>query len=217
MSFPDPAGPGSMEMGVDGSAWFNIRVPISAAGSLMETENVNKALAETLGTILSIADLTGPAISYLSRRPEIAKYADRCNHGYRLNDSLVELLPDREKNGNVIHYKHHAYYVVNALLDILHRSNCTRKEGNGAFPVAASRISDDARICGPFRKIAAHRPGSLDRKSYSWYSGSGPRVRWVTVLTDHPLPRPVPMESRCGNCTEMRNKLPCRHSRPFVR
>ncbi len=108
----------------------------------METENVIKALAESLGTdYFGIADLTGARDFILMQGgPEIAKYPTGVIMGIVLNDSLVELLPDREKNGNGILYKHHAYDVVNALLDqiALRVANALRKEGYGAFPVAAS-------------------------------------------------------------------------------
>jgi epoxyqueuosine reductase len=75
---------------------------------------------------------------------------------------------------------------------------------NGAFPVPASRRTDDEHICGVFsQKLATHLAG------LGWIGKScllvtpeyGPRVHWVTVLTDAPLlPASTPMEQKCGAC-----------------
>ncbi len=176
----------------------------------MDIQNSIKTLAESPGTdYFGIADLSG-ARDFIFRQggPEIAKYPAGVVMGIVLNDTLVELLPDREKNGNSILYKHHAYDVVNAALDqiAMRVANTLQREGYSALPVAASRRTDDARICGPFsHKLAAHRAGLgwIGKSCLLITPDHGPRVRWVTVLTDAPLaPTGSPMETRCGNCTE---------------
>lgn len=176
----------------------------------MDTGNVIKTLAESLGTdYFGIADLSGARDFILMQGgPEIAKYPTGVIMGTVLNNPLVELLPDREKNGGGPLYKHHAYDVVNAVLDqiALRVANALQREGYNAFPVAASRRTDDGRICGPFsHKLAAHRAGLgwIGKSCLLITPDHGPRVRWVTVLTDAPLaPTGSPMDSRCGNCTE---------------
>ena len=126
--------------------------------------------------------------------------------GIALLDPLVEMLPDRERNGGGALYRHHAYDVVNAALDqlALRVANRLQREGYRALPVAASRRTDEARICGPFsHKLAAHLAGLgwIGRSCLLITPDHGPRVRWVTVLTDAPLmPTGSPMESRCGSC-----------------
>jgi epoxyqueuosine reductase QueG len=67
-------------------------------------------------------------------------------------------------------------------------------------------------IAGPVsHKLAAHLAG------FGWIGKScllvtpdnGPRVRWITVLTDAPLqPTGNAMESRCGKCQECVDACP---------
>ena len=174
----------------------------------MDTGSVIKSLAESLGAdYVGIADLAGARDFILSQGgPEIAAYPTGVTMGISLLDTLVELLPDRERNGGGILYRHHAYDVVNAALDLmaLRVANVLQGAGYRAFPVAASRRTDDARICGPFsQKLAAHLAGLgwIGRNCLLITPDHGPRVRWVTVLTDAPLaPTGTPMESRCGEC-----------------
>ncbi|MGA2934979.1 MAG: 4Fe-4S double cluster binding domain-containing protein [Methanomicrobiales archaeon] len=176
----------------------------------MDTLNVIKSLAESLGAdYFGIADLTEARNFILMQGgPEIAQYPTGVTMGIALLDPLVELLPDRGKNGGGALYRHHAYDVVNAALDqiALQVANRIQREGYRALPVAASRRTDEARICGPFsHKLAAHLAGLgwIGRSCLLITPDHGPRVRWVTVLTDAPLAATgSPMKSRCGNCTE---------------
>jgi ferredoxin len=77
---------------------------------------------------------------------------------------------------------------------------------NGAFPVPASRRTDDEHICGVFsQKLATHLAGlGWIGKSYLLVTPEhGPRVHGVTLLTDAPLlPASTPMEQKCGACPE---------------
>jgi epoxyqueuosine reductase QueG len=126
--------------------------------------------------------------------------------GMRLQDSLVDLLPDGDNEGAIL-YRHNSYDVVNQALDqiALRVANQLQHAGYAAFPVPASKRTDDEHICGIFsQKLAAHLAG------FGWIGKScllvtpdhGPRVRWVTVLTDALLkPTGSPMEPRCGECT----------------
>ena len=65
--------------------------------------------------------------------------------------------------------------------------------------------TDDENICGIFsQKLAAHLAdlGWIGKSCLLITSDHGPRVRWVSILTDAPLyPTGSPMEPRCGDCT----------------
>jgi epoxyqueuosine reductase QueG len=167
-----------------------------------------QSYAESLGVdYVGVADLAEAREFILEQGgPAIARYPFGVTMGIALIDPIVDLLPDRERNGGGILYKHHAYDVVNATLDqiALRVANKLQREGYRAFPVPASRRTDDARICGPFsQKLAAHLAGLgwIGRSCLLVTPDHGPRVRWVTVLTDAPLvPTGSPMESRCGTC-----------------
>lgn len=167
-----------------------------------------QSFAESLGAdYVGIADLAQARNFILQQGgPAIAQYPFGVTMGIALLDPLVEMLPDRERNGGGALYRHHAYDVVNAALDqlALRVANRLQREGYRALPVAASRRTDEARICGPFsHKLAAHLAGLgwIGRSCLLITPDHGPRVRWVTVLTDAPLmPTGSPMESRCGSC-----------------
>lgn len=175
----------------------------------MDLGAVIKNIAVSEGAdYFGVADLAG-AHQFILRQggPEIARYPAGITMGIALLDPIVELLPDRENNGGCILYRHYSYDVVNAALDqlALQVANTLQRAGYAAFPVPASRRTDDARICGPFsHKLAAHLAGLgwIGRSCLLITPDHGPRVRWVTVLTDAPLaPTGSPMESRCGNCS----------------
>jgi len=176
----------------------------------MDIGTVLQQLAESLGAdYFGIADLREAQIFiHQQGGPEIAKYQIGVTMGIALLDPLVELLPDRENNGGRILYRHHAYDVVNTTLDqiALQVANTLQREGYKALPIAASRRTDDVRICGPFsQKLAAHLAGLgwIGRSCLLITPDHGPRVRWVTVLTDAPLVSTgLPMKNRCGECRE---------------
>ena len=81
--------------------------------------------------------------------------------GIRLQDSVVDLLPEKDKEGAIL-YRHTTYDVVNIALDLaaLRIANALQREGYGGFPVPASKRTDDEHICGVFsRKATAHMAG----------------------------------------------------------
>lgn len=166
------------------------------------------ALARSLGADLyGVADLA-PARDFIRGQggERAARYPRGIVMGIRLQDSLVEMLPGRDREGAIL-YRHNSYDVVNANLDqiALRVANLLQQEGYGALPVPASKRTSDEKIAGIFsQKLAAHLAG------LGWIGKScllvtpeyGPRVRWVTVLTDAPLaPTGSPMAPRCGECT----------------
>ena len=126
--------------------------------------------------------------------------------GIRLLDSLVDPLPTRDPAA-VILYRHNAYDVVNTALDqiALRVANTIQRAGFSAFPVPASKRTNDTKINSIFsQKLAAHLAGMgwIGKSCLLITPDYGPRVRWVTVLTDALLsPTGKPMEQKCGKCT----------------
>ena len=173
-----------------------------------ETSIVLKSRAESLGAgYFGIADLV-PARDFIMAQggAAIAEYPVAVTAGIDLPDALVNMLPATNTGPGAVLYHHHAYEVVNRELDriALHLSITLREEGYGALPVAASLRTDSGKICGSFsHKLAAHLAGTgwIGRSCLLVTPGHGPRVRFVTVLTDAPLvPTGTPMENRCGDC-----------------
>jgi hypothetical protein len=154
-----------------------------------------------------VADLT-PARDFIHKQggERVSRYPRGIVIGMRLQDSLVDLLPEDDKAAAIL-YKHNSYDVVNQSLDqiALWIANTLQRAGYGAFPVPASKRTDDGHICGIFsQKLAARLAGLgwIGKSCLLVTPDHGPRVRWVTVLTDAPLkPTGFPMEPRCGKCT----------------
>jgi len=128
------------------------------------------------------------------------------DRGISVACKLSGVILDDIKDGPTQLYYYH-YRRMNHLLDniALLLCACIEKRGYRALPVAASQTIDKERHHGLFsHKLAAHRAG------LGWIGKScllvtpqvGPRVRWVTVLTDAPLETGQPMSERCGSCTE---------------
>jgi epoxyqueuosine reductase QueG len=167
-----------------------------------------RALAKSLGAdYYGVADLL-PAREFIRRQggDRVAQYPRAVVAGIALQDSLVDLLYDRKPAGAIL-YRHNGYDVVNQMLDIaaVRIANLLQNEGYRAFPVAASKRTDNQNICGIFsQKLAAHLAGLgwIGKSCLLVTPDRGPRVRWVSVLTDAPLePTGQPTRPRCGECT----------------
>jgi len=165
-------------------------------------------LATSLGAdFFGVADLT-PARDFIREQggERAARYPRSIVMGIRLQDSLVDLLPDRDREGAIL-YRHTSYDVVNAELDriALRIAGLLQQEGYGALPVPASKRTSDERIAGIFsQKLGAHMAGLgwIGKSCLLVTPECGPRTRWVNVLTDAPLaPTGGPMAPRCGDCT----------------
>jgi epoxyqueuosine reductase len=139
--------------------------------------------------------------------PVVEGYPRAISVGIRLLDPIVDLLPQRDEKAAAASYKHHSYDVVNGRLDMIASklSSIVQRAGYRAFPMSASGRISDEKICAIFsHKMAAHLAG------LGWIGKScllvtpefGPRVRWITILTDAPLKTGTPMDTRCGDCRE---------------
>jgi epoxyqueuosine reductase QueG len=137
----------------------------------------------------------------------VSRYPRAIVMGMVLQDSMVDLLRARDKEGAIL-YRHSAYDMVNLALDqiAIKVANLLRREGFDAFPIPASKRTSDEGISGIFsQKLAANLAGLgwIGKSCLLVTPDHGPRVRWVTVLTDAPLiPTGSPMEPRCGDCRE---------------
>jgi epoxyqueuosine reductase QueG len=155
-----------------------------------------------------VANLAGAAQFIRSQGGEqVARFPRAVVMGIRLLDELVEMLEDHSDRAGASLYRHHSYDVVNAALDgmALRVANTLQREGFRALPIPASKRASDELIAGVFsHKLAAHLAGLgwIGKSCLLVTPDHGPRVRWITVLTDAPLvPSGTPMRPRCGECT----------------
>lgn len=120
--------------------------------------------------------------------------------GVRLSDQIIKGI----KNGPTMIYAYH-YSITNALLNeiALKTTNYLQNFGFSAMPIPASQSSRKSKI--PFQhKTAATSAGIgwIGKSSMLIHPEYGPRLRYVTVLSDvHIEHYGTPIkESKCGDC-----------------
>ncbi len=156
-----------------------------------------------------VADLA-PARDFIQDQggAEVASYPRAISMGIRIMDSIVDQLPNRNEKAVAVNYRHHGYNIINKRLDLLASllSSQIQSEGFRALPLPASERYDDERICAVLsHKLAAHLAGHgwIGKSCLLITPKAGPRVRWITILTDAPLKiTGSVMDGHCGDCTE---------------
>jgi epoxyqueuosine reductase len=139
--------------------------------------------------------------------PGLAVYPRAVSIGIRLFDEIVDRLPDRERMDVAVSYRHHCYDAINDRLDDIASlvAGELQRAGYRAYSLLSSKRVDSERICALFsHKLAAHLAGLgwIGKSCLLVTPEHGPRVRFVSVLTDAPLDAGVPMDEACGDCTE---------------
>ncbi len=171
-----------------------------------------------------IAELKQAYHSILDQGGEcVAGFPYSISLGISLLDTIVDLLPKRQEMSVKISYRYHAYDIINQRLDLSasYVSSYLGHLGYRSFPIPASKSVDDERLCGTFsHKLAAHLAGLgwIGKSCLLITPDHGPRVRWVTVLTDAPVePTGSPIHEQCGDCTECVDICPLKAftGRPF--
>jgi epoxyqueuosine reductase len=140
--------------------------------------------------------------------PVIASYPRAVSVGIELMHAIVDQLPQRDNRAVAINYRQHGYEIINQRLDYLASQigSWLQRQGYQALPIPSSKRVNDEKICAAFsHKLAAHLAGLgwIGKSCLLVTPEAGPRVRWVSVLTDAPLKvTEQPMEERCGSCRE---------------
>lgn len=170
-------------------------------------ERIKKLVEVENADFFGVADLL-PARDAIKEQGGslVAEYPRSISIGIRLLDVLVDELPNRHERAVALNYRHHAYDIINRRLDLISSrvSSLLQNESYDAYPVPASERYDDERICAVFsHKLAANLAGLgwIGKSCLLVTPEAGPRVRWVTVLTDAPLKATgKPIEVQCGDC-----------------
>jgi epoxyqueuosine reductase len=174
---------------------------------------------------LGVADLSLAQEAVLEQGGDlVAGYPRAVSLGISLLHPLVDQLPRRAERAVAVGYRQNAYDIINLRLDQLSSrvGSWLQRRGYKALPIPASKRVDDARICGLFsHKLATHLAGLgwIGKSCLLITPEAGPRVRWVTVLTDAPLQATgTPMEQRCGDCQQCVQVCPVQAftGRPFI-
>jgi epoxyqueuosine reductase len=165
-----------------------------------------KAFAEGRGAdLFGVADLTAVHHYMTSQGLTAAHTFPRAvSIGMSLNDGIVDGHSPQERRHESL-YWHHVYNVVTPALDFLAYDVSRRLTARGfqAFPVPGSTPYDFDRLMGLFpHKLAAHLAGLgwIGKSCLLVTKAFGPRVRFVSILTDAPLPAGTPLDKPCGKC-----------------
>jgi epoxyqueuosine reductase len=161
--------------------------------------------AQCGGELFGVADIT-PARDFIAAQggQSLAAYPRAVSAGMRLIDSILDQHSPDDRHELSL-YWHHVYNVVTPLLDFLAYRVALelQKAGYKALPVPGSMPYNRETWKGVFsHKLAAHLAG------LGWIGKScllitpefGPRVRFVTILTDAPLEPGKPINRKCGKC-----------------
>ena len=165
-----------------------------------------EALAYQNGAdLFGIADLT-PVHEFMVTQggAMLGEFPRGVSVGIRLSDTIVDTHSPDEKHGLSL-YWWHVYSVVTPMLDVLAQrlQQELQAEGFKTLHVPGSMPYNRKTLKSLFpHKLAAHFSG------LGWIGKScllitpefGPRVRFVTVLTDAPLLTGKSLEKKCGKC-----------------
>jgi epoxyqueuosine reductase QueG len=155
-----------------------------------------------------IADLTPPAVHAaigLQGGTALARFPRAISVGIALMDAVVNQLPQRSELPISMLYEQVCVDAVNQRLDQLasHLGNALQTAGFQSLPIPASKTVDPQNLSGHFsHKMAARLAGLgwIGKNCLLITPEAGPRLRWVSILTDAPLTAGIPLDGRCGDC-----------------
>lgn len=172
-------------------------------------DELHKLARNHMVSFFGVADLTKVEHSVVDQAGTgIGNYPYCITMGIVLPNEIVDRLPYREKYNDALNYKLFAYDVINQRLDLAASvlTSCIQEKGYRVLPVPASGTIDHDRIYGAFsHKLGARLCGFgwIGKNCLLVTPENGPRVRWISILTDAPL-QPTGkaiMEPQCGECT----------------
>ena len=155
--------------------------------------------------LMGVANLE-PAREFISRQGNfpLDRFPRAVSLGMPLNDLIVERHSPLEARRDSL-YWFHVYEVVTQALDILayRVSRWLSNQGFATFPLPGSTPYNFQKLEGILsHKLTAHLAGLgwIGKSCLLLTDRFGPRVRFVTVLTDAPLQAGSPIDRPCGKC-----------------
>jgi epoxyqueuosine reductase len=128
--------------------------------------------------------------------------------GIAIPDSIIDHLPDRDDMNVSCEYRLHGYDILNDRLNLIASviSSFLNQKGHRTLPIpAANRTDEENGIPTVSHKMIAHIAGLgwIGKNCLLITPEHGPRVRFISLLTDAPLESiDNPVEQRCGSCLE---------------
>jgi epoxyqueuosine reductase QueG len=164
--------------------------------------NAVRTLALDNGMALfGVADVTELRSGFLMDAVVAERFTAGISLGFRLSRALLQTIDAAPTQLYYFHYQR-----ANILLDqtALKIMAFIQQAGYDALPIPASQITDWERQLGTL----SHREIAY-RAGLGWYGKNnllvnprfGSQVRYVTILTNMPLPTAQPLENGCGDCS----------------
>ena len=128
--------------------------------------------------------------------------------GIAIPDSIVDHLADRDDVNVSCEYRLHGYEILNVRLNLIASvvSSYLNQKGYRTLPVTAADRTDEENATPVIsQKMIAHIAGLgwIGKNCLLITPEHGPRVRFVSLLTDAPLESvDNPLEQRCGSCVK---------------
>jgi len=180
------------------------------------TQDLRELSLSAGADFFGVADLAPAYDAILEQAGEpVAHFPRAIAIGIILSDAVIDLLPD-QMNASVAQRYQTLYDETNQKLDQIAADivACLRTSGASALAVCASRRVNEDRLYGLFsHKMAAHLAGLgwIGKSCLLITPEAGPRVRWVTVLTDGLLDvTGQATHEKCGKCRECVDNCPAR-------
>ncbi|MEW6101918.1 MAG: hypothetical protein AB1481_06465 [Candidatus Omnitrophota bacterium] len=150
--------------------------------------------------LFGVADIRSIKKDFLLSPKTLEKFEQAASLGLRLSESI---LTEIESSPTKLYFHH--YKTVNASLDqlALKVSNYIQKKGFMSLPIPASQILDWQNQKGHLshKQVAALAGlGWIGRNNLLVNKKLGSQLRLVTVLTDMPLKKDLPVKEGCGSC-----------------
>jgi epoxyqueuosine reductase len=176
---------------------------------------ISKILKPYQNDYLGFADLSNYQDEiFKSGGPIVQGYKCGISIGIILQNSIVDYLTNRFENNVACEYRIHAYEVINQRLNIMASviSTFLNRKGYKALPIAAAdRTDDDKATASISHKMIAHIAGLgwIGKNCLLITNDHGPRVRFISILTNAPLKKnDKPIEQRCNDCNECEKVCP---------
>ncbi|HOW83714.1 MAG TPA: 4Fe-4S double cluster binding domain-containing protein [Spirochaetota bacterium] len=170
---------------------------------------ITRLLKSHLVDYIGFADIT-------RYQDELARFGGEIVRGYKsavsigiaIPGSIVDHLPDRSDANVSCEYRTHGYEVLNQRLNLTASflSSYLNNRNYRTLPIAvADRTDEENALPTVSHKMIAHIAGLgwIGKNCLLITRTHGPRVRFISVLTDAPL-RTVddPLPQECGECEE---------------
>lgn len=180
-------------------------------------KEIESILSDEFIDRIGFADLSNYQDDLILFGGEIVKdYKYGISIGIVLPDSIVDLLPNRFDQNVACEYKTHCYIILNQRLDIIASkvSSFLNSEGFRTLPIAVAERTEDKNATPCIsHKMIAHIAGLgwIGKNCLLITPDHGPRIRFVSVLTNAPLDAvDNPLEQKCNDCMECVKACPSR-------